>query len=480
MRVDPLFSDHAVLQRERGIRVFGTGEAGAEVVVTTPEQTIGEAVIAENAGLREPTTVGEKACQTIDAMSVALGQVGGMGVATTTTAGAVKTAKRDFSQGGRFEWTRENAGWDYELRNIEGEGRKVGPDAEARGQKTEDGDDVTTGHEKAISKQNPYRNEAGEIRLPRFEDLKLGEQYRKDWEEMRQIVANQALADKIYDAIPDSHGGKVIGTDVARELSPLFASGREGRIAFTPSTSRLASIYAQDRLWREIHKRGDREVLIFTAGGVASGKSTVMSRAAIQNADLVFDGTLRNASWAKSAIRDALSNGWEVSVEYVQRPLELVASGAVFRANDSGRWGPAHKLAETHKAAQDSIIKIYGEFRDDIRVDINFWINDGLTLDQPARRIEFSQIDKGGEYSYDESNGKNQDQGVAGKDGSGYSGSKSQDGGGVPEGARRVKEGFRREVESGDYETRILRRLADGDAEYEAIVEDYLKKRNQE
>lgn len=67
-----------------------------EVLVTTPAQTIGEAVIAENAGVRAPTTAGEKAAQTIDAMSVALGQVSGMGAGSTLTAGTVKAGKGDF------------------------------------------------------------------------------------------------------------------------------------------------------------------------------------------------------------------------------------------------------------------------------------------------------------------------------------------------------------------------------------------------
>lgn len=385
---------------------------------------------------------------------------------------ATDVAAQSYSHIEGIEPTEGNPSQDYELRDAEGGGVKVGPEAEARIE------DTKRPKEEAVPK-NPYRDEGGELRLPKFEDLRLDESYRKDWEEMRRIVADQTLADKMYDAIPDSYGGKVIGTDIARELSPLYASGREGKIAFSPPSSRLASIYAMDRLWREIHQRGDREVLIFTAGGVASGKSTVVGPVAIENADLVFDGTLRNAKWAKSAIREAIVSGWEVGVEYVQRPLESVGVGAVFRANESGRWGPVHKLAETHKAAQDSIIEIYNEFKDDDNVYIHFWINDGLTKDQPPREIGVSQIDKGGQYSYDESDEQNQERGIPGKDETGNSRVGQKGSGGVPEGRRRIAEAFRRAVESGKYEPRILRLLAEGEAEYETIVEDYLRKSNQ-
>lgn len=39
--------------------------------------------------------------------------------------------------------------------------------------------------------------------------------------------------DRLYDALSESRGGKVIGTDIARNLHPGYASGREGKIRHT-------------------------------------------------------------------------------------------------------------------------------------------------------------------------------------------------------------------------------------------------------
>ena len=78
------------------LKKMGESAAG-EVLVTTPAQTLGEAVVAEDAGVREGTTWQEKAGQTIDAMSVALGQVGGIGGGSMLVSGGVKALKGDFA-----------------------------------------------------------------------------------------------------------------------------------------------------------------------------------------------------------------------------------------------------------------------------------------------------------------------------------------------------------------------------------------------
>jgi hypothetical protein len=113
---------------------MATATAG-EVFVTTPGQMLGEAFIAERAGVRAPTTFGEKVAQTGDAMSIALGSVTFTGGASMATAGATKAGKGDFAE--------------------------------------------------TSKPVNPYRNETGELRLPEFEAFKFEEHHRKDWEQMR-------------------------------------------------------------------------------------------------------------------------------------------------------------------------------------------------------------------------------------------------------------------------------------------------------
>ncbi len=68
-----------------------------EVLITTPAQTLAEALLAEGSGVRDATTWGEKGLSTLDAMFIALGQSGAMGGGSLATVGGIKTVKGDFS-----------------------------------------------------------------------------------------------------------------------------------------------------------------------------------------------------------------------------------------------------------------------------------------------------------------------------------------------------------------------------------------------
>jgi hypothetical protein len=215
-----------------------------------------------------------------------------------------------------------------------------------------------------MGNENPYRNADGTIRVPErassFVDPALTHLEAK----LKELVDNQNQADGLYDQIPDSKNGKVIGTDIARELLPEYAANREGKILYTHATGRMAQAYAKDRLWREIQNPRGRTELMFTAGGVAAGKSTAVTEGMVAASDLVFDGTLRETDWAIETIEEALKNGWNVEINYVQRPIDLVIRGAISRADRGGRWGSLAVLPSVHQAAQASAIRLFKHFQD--------------------------------------------------------------------------------------------------------------------
>ncbi|MEO6846048.1 MAG: zeta toxin family protein, partial [Chthoniobacterales bacterium] len=140
--------------------------------------------------------------------------------------------------------------------------------------------------------------------------------------------------------------------------------------------------------------------MLVTAGGVAAGKSSVITKNVIDKADLVFDGTLRDPEWAIASIKDALDNGWKVEVAYVQRPLHLVAEGAIKRADDEGRWGPYANLPQTHLDAQKSVVEIAKHFERNPNVKVELHLNEGVHHDDPIKVLNLSEIDAGGKYSY--------------------------------------------------------------------------------
>ncbi|MFW6032633.1 MAG: zeta toxin family protein, partial [Phycisphaeraceae bacterium] len=256
---------------------------------------------------------------------------------------------------------------------------------------------------------NPHRREDGSLAVEEDEHDLSGE-LRRAQTRMREIAEDMERADALYNAIPDAEGGKVIGTDIARFLSPDYSAGelgsnrrREAVAKYLHATSRVASAYAKDRLRREIMNRGDRKVLMFTAGGVAAGKSSAIGPEEIEIADLIFDGTMRKPKRAIDDIRRALNQGWGVSVHYVHRPFELVVQGAIERADRTGRWGPLDELPEIHRTAQQSFLAVARHFADDPRVQIIAHLNAGTAENPvPSEVIPLKDLDKNGRFHYNQ------------------------------------------------------------------------------
>jgi hypothetical protein len=198
--------------------------------------------------------------------------------------------------------------------------------------------------------------------------------------ELIATVQDAARADALYDRIADTIGGKVIGTDAARFLAPDYDT-YEGRIRNTPATGNAALAYADDRYMRVITrppppKAGHpRPIVLFTAGGVASGKTTSISEEVFTRASLVRDGTMRDVAKDFREIQTALDNGWDVQLTYIQRPFDLVVDGAIERAARTGRWGLLAQLPEIHMLAQRSFSAVAEHFKDNARVDIRALYN---------------------------------------------------------------------------------------------------------
>ena len=312
--------------------------------------------------------------------------------------------------------------------------------------------------------QNPYRKPDGTLLIPDRASSSTDPALAQHEKKLQDIADDQPRADKLYNEIPDAKGGKVIGTDIARELLPEFAESREGKLQYTNATGRVAQAYAKDRLWREIENPQGRTKLMFTAGGVASGKSTAVTDEMVAASDLVFDGTLRESDWTIKTIERAIAKGWRVEINYVQRPLPLVLQGAIDRAQSKGRWGSLADLPAIHQAAQQSILKIAKHFEGNPHFLLNLWLNDGKTLKDQPKPLNLEQIDAGGEYSYD----TNHEQRVDRTGNQGAEGDFSEKF--RKAGAERARRIFEEAVRSGKYEPRVLRLLAKGNPELEALV----------
>lgn len=206
-----------------------------------------------------------------------------------------------------------------------------------------------------------------------------------------KVTENFDAAAVEYAGRPDAMGGKVLNTDVARELSPEYLADRTKSAAVhEPSSYFIKRLYEQ-RL-AEI-KPG--EAVLFTSGGTGAGKTTAISnvpgaRAMFDDASIVYDTNMNKLATAVKKIEQALKAGAEVQIMHVQRdPVEALVNGALPRAArqakefGTGRTVPLKAHADTHRGAAEVIQQLAEKYKDDPRVLIQVLDNtrgkDGTT-----------------------------------------------------------------------------------------------------
>ena len=180
-------------------------------------------------------------------------------------------------------------------------------------------------------------------------------------------------------------GPLVISADDMRSLFPQYAASPASRSIHSQSVHEAVTAMAAELYRRALlidDPRGNNTVL-FTAGGVSSGKTTAINtidevhRAAMA-AQIIYDGTMRNYESAHRRVMMAMDAGKLVGVVYVFTPIEKSAPWLVDRAVKTGRVVQANFAGRSHWQAQHTFLQLVNDF-------------DG----NPA--ISFRLIDKSGE-----------------------------------------------------------------------------------
>lgn len=203
---------------------------------------------------------------------------------------------------------------------------------------------------------------------------------------VEQRFADRATADldgmlEQYARLPDSAGGKVVNTDLFRELSPEYASSKEGRSKYAAAVHEPSSWLAREQYARLLDRPADTGEVMLLGGGGGSGKSSsldVVSPGYQARFDAIYDTTLANQKRAVSAIEDALASGRRVTVNYVARdPFDAIVNGVIPRAERSGRTVPLDVAAKAHEDAARTLTNLLERYADDDRVTIRVIDNTG-------------------------------------------------------------------------------------------------------
>lgn len=169
---------------------------------------------------------------------------------------------------------------------------------------------------------------------------------------------------KEYNRIDGTDGGKVLDTDIARELSPEYRADRSRAGEVHEAVSSFI-----DKLYQErIENTSPDGVVVFMAGGGGAGKSSAGQLLAdvFETADIVYDGTLSTYNKAERRIQTALDAGQDVYISYIYRePVDALRNGVLSRAMKTGRTVPLDGLVKGHAGSSETVNRLQKKFGND-------------------------------------------------------------------------------------------------------------------
>lgn len=196
-----------------------------------------------------------------------------------------------------------------------------------------------------------------------------------------------------------SMGGRVLNTDVARELFPEYVQNRTRSADVHEGASTFTKELYADKL-RNPTPEGLDPVVTFTAGGTGSGKTSGLKMFGNDKSEMIYDTNMGNFDSAKNKIDQALEAGREVDIVYVYRdPVEALRNGSLSRAKNqqtkygTGRTVPLKEHLKTHTGSREVIEQVGKEYANNPKVKINLIDNSKLNP-EPTTFDKLPKIDK--------------------------------------------------------------------------------------
>lgn len=176
-------------------------------------------------------------------------------------------------------------------------------------------------------------------------------------------------ASQEYAGLKGTKGGRLLDTDIARELSPEYRGNRNR----SAEVHEAASAFIQRTFESRMAQPGTGDIVAFMAGGGGAGKSSAEALLApvLDRASTVLDGTLSSYDKARRNVQLALDSGRQVRIAYVYRePVEALRNGVLTRAMRGGRTVPVDALVKGHAGSSTVVRKLQEEFGDNPKFKI--------------------------------------------------------------------------------------------------------------
>ena len=205
------------------------------------------------------------------------------------------------------------------------------------------------------------------------------------------VVLRAGTAD-LADAM--RRGPLLISADEAKELFPAFARDHRSRSLHSGSVHE-ASLLLTDLLWQRAlaqPSRPERRLVLFSGGGVASGKTWALAhseaaRGLLPRTAIVQDSTMSDERRARRRLDQALAAGRSVQVIYVFTPIEQAVRWLVERGMRAGRSVAATAVARSHWQSQATVLALADRYRRQPAVRF------GLLVNAPGAALPLRPID---------------------------------------------------------------------------------------
>ena len=214
------------------------------------------------------------------------------------------------------------------------------------------------GQDRLDNQYGGYRYQIREIKTNevRFSSRSIGDALQERInEDIEQVIGE-------YEDLKGTDGGRILDTDMVRELSPEYRADRSRAAEVHEASSFLTQAMFDSRI-----ANNDSGVVAFMAGGGGAGKSTAEDLASkeLKSAHTILDGTLSSYEKAKRNVETAMKAGNKVRIVYVYRePVEALRNGVLTRAERMGRTVTIDALVKGHAGSSSVVRKLQEEFGD--------------------------------------------------------------------------------------------------------------------
>lgn len=224
---------------------------------------------------------------------------------------------------------------------------------------------------------------AGSLHIPVSFDLKSDQESIDEAKFAALLQRDLHASEDLYKKLEESKNGKILDTDIARNLYEPYATLMESRFNYVCSTLMPAAWFVDYLYYKSLIeiaienrdcKKEKNTSVVLLAGGDGSGKTSAVKQLeleAINEASLIKDSTMSSDyEFHHNMVEWTLRRGLDVILVYVFRPIELALYGNIQRAKIIGRVRPLVEIAEAHYKAQQNILKLHEHFGDRIKVII--------------------------------------------------------------------------------------------------------------